>query len=273
MADSFALGADPEGLLVVKKTGAIRTPADIVYDPDPHDSAGKATAIGKDGNRETSSFEFRPGRSSSSLALVNRIGELATRLYKHYHPPGVAYKAGAYWHAPNGDEPLGGHIHLSWVGTGGIFGPDYANKLWQVCEILKGFRAEAEFLHPKLFNENDLALREKYARTNGKDFAIGLAIRPHQLEEVMATSHLEYRYPASWLDSPEAAYCFLGGAEYIVREVFGGKVGQERDWAEFIKKMFTDESFAPPKAPPLAHALTVAMNNVGPESFMDNWVS
>lgn len=268
MAEPFSLGTDPEALFVVKRTGKIRNPVDIIYDPDPHDEMGKATAIGKDGNRDTSSFELRPGRSDSAVVLVNRCGELLKKLHKHYHPKGIVYKAGAYVHP----EPLGGHIHLSWPKRGGFFDQSYSNRLWQMCEILKGFRAMSDYLIPHLFNDMQVVERLEYAKANKKDFAYGMAIRPGTLEKAMEEAHVEYRYPPSWLDTPEAAYCFLGGAEFIVREVFDTPIGVERAWGEFVHRMYTDSGMAPPNSPPLADALTIARQFVNPPDFMEHWV-
>ncbi len=269
MAADFQLGTDPEAVFVIKKTGTIRSPSDIIYDPDPHDVHGKATAVGKDGDRPTSSFELRPGRSDSGEVLVNRLADLIFKLHRHYHPAGVAYRAGAYYHP----EPLGGHIHLSWPDTGGVFGNLYTDMLWRVCEILKGFRASADFMMPKLFKEEQLVSRVEWARAQKRDFAFGLSIRPGTLDAVMKEAHVEYRYPPSWLDTPEAAYCFLGGAEFIVREVLDTPVGKARDWSAFAERMFTDAGMAPPNSPSLATALKVATRFAGSEDFALNWVN
>lgn len=265
--DEFALGADPEALLVIKRTGKIRSPQDIIYDPDPHDEIGKAAGIGKDGDRPTSSFELRPGRSTSGLVLVNRCADLISKLHKHYHPPGIVYRAGAFLEP----EPLGGHIHLSWPKTGDLFSRDAANRMWQVCEILKGFRTMTDFLIPSLFKAEEIQQRVAWAVKHGRDFASSVSMRPSSLEQIMGKAHVEYRYPPSWLDSPEAAYCFLGGAEIIVREVMSSSVGKAPNWSEYCRNMFV-EGMSPPGSPSLADALRVATEFAGPVDFAPQWV-
>lgn len=265
----FELGTDPEALLVIRKSARIRSPMGIIHDPDPHDERGRATAIGRDGDRDTSSFELRPGRSQSGLELVNRMGDLLTRLHKHYHPNGIAYKAGAYW-AP---EPLGGHIHWSWQQTGPILGDKYANRLWQVVEAIKGFSAMSDHLIPYLFDAAQVKERANYAMNHRRDFGSSTSTRPTGLEAAMREAHIEYRYPPSWLDCPEAAYCFLGGAEFIVRDVMTAQIGKSRDWKKFVAEMYSDQAIAPPGSPSLAEAFNVAKRFVAQDDFVTNWVA
>ena len=265
MAEDFKLGTDPECVAVIKRTGRIRNPNEIIEEPDSAHHEGRTGAIGVDGSRPTSSIEFRPGTGRSGEDLVNRLGDLIVQLRAHYHPRGIAYKSGA-WVDP---EPLGGHIHYSW-------GEDkrltFSDQLWHMAEVIEGLSAQSGFLTPHLFNGEELKKRQRYAEAhNRKDFGYPRSIRPVSMEEGVENRHFEYRCPPSWLNCPETAYCYLGGAELIVREVRSKNVGTPTDWPRFVDAMYK-EGLRPPGGPPLSDAFRIAVRHKKPDDFTDNWV-
>lgn len=261
----FFLGTDPEAVIVTRTQRKIRTAKDIISDPDPHSQKSElgANAIGLDGNRDTSSIEFRPGIAKTGEELVNRLATLCSRLHRHYHPRNILYQAGAYV-AP---EPLGGHIHVSWTG---IEHPSI--KAWYVSEMIQGLAAMSNYLVPKMFNPTECQLRKEYAKQNNRDFASPESIRPKGIELASVENHFEYRYPPSWLMTPEAAYCFLGGAETIVAEVLNSKIGQVRMWPEFVEKMYSNGGISPNKGMNLEEAYKIAVKHSQPYDFLDNWI-
>lgn len=269
MGKDFKLGTDPEAVLVVAKTGKIRRPHDIIEDRDPHSDQRPlgANAIGVDGNRETSSIELRPGVSSSGEDLVNRLADLIGLLASHYRPKGIVYRAGAYVDP----EPLGGHIHLSWPETK-PWTQSYSTTIWRVLETIAGWTEMANYLAPKLFPTAELDARILWARNNHRDFAGPASVRPATLDAAMQKSHIEYRYPPSWLMTPEAAYCFLGGAEQIATETFHNiGVGERIDWPKYVARMFADPGAAPEHGGNLVDALRVASKYSTAVNFVENW--
>jgi hypothetical protein len=264
----FVLGTDPEIAAILKKTKRIRTVKDVLVDTDPHSKKSPlgANAIGVDGDRDTASIEFRPGISTSGEDLVNRLATLVGKLRSHWHPPGIAYVSGP-WVDP---EPLGGHGHFSWPV---VKADDYSDQAWRVLELLRGLRIHAEYLVPKLFDPTLLKLRVDYAVGNNRDFASPGAYRPGTLEKVMLENHLEYRYPPSWMMTPEAAFCFLGGWELIGRKIFQDcSPGARVDWQKFVEQMFEGGGIAPPNSMNLRDAFAVAVKHKTPEDFSDNWI-
>jgi hypothetical protein len=263
-------GADPEFVAVALKTGKIVRPHNVINDPDPHGREGMATAIGVDGARETSSIELRPGISESGEDLVNRMADLIQQLVKHWKPKSIGYRAGA-WVAP---EPLGGHIHLGWNNVG-VFGTRaYNNRSWQVTEVLSGWQVMNNQLVRALFVDAEVQERMRYATRNRLDYGMPLATRPQGgIPAAMLENHIEFRCPPSWLHTPEAAYCFLGGAEMIAKEVFVGKIGQEWDWDSYVRRMFSDPGCSPPNSPPLSEAYRVAQKYVNVPDFSITWVA
>ena len=265
--EEFLLGADPEFGIKNRRNGRSRTARDVIHDPDPHSQKVLGAAIGLDGDRPTASLELRPGTSMSGEELVHRMGDLIVKLRNHYHPPGIAYISGP-WLDP---EPFGGHIHISWTPTSS-YTSDWSKKAWQISELLQGISEMSVFLTNTMFDPKLVKIRTQYAHEHGRDFANPKSTRPSTIEEILASGHVEYRYPPSWLMSPESAYCFLGGAEVIVREVFSAQLGKMNDWYEFTERMFKGEGISPPNSPSLATAFTVAQIHKFPEDFTDNWV-
>lgn len=274
----FFLGADPEFVMVSAKTGRIRSPHDIVLDPRDRHELG--SAIGTDGLRQTSSLELRPGKSKSGEELVNRMADLLGRLAAHYHPKSICYRAGAYV-AP---EPLGGHIHLSWhypppekTKDGYPFPihlPDaeYSDTVWRGLEWIRAMAVLTNILVPKIFDPVEVRGRITYASEHRSDFAFPYTVRPQGgIPAWIQAGHIEYRYPPSWLATPEAAYCFLGGAEIITRKIFSDPVGAVTDWEALLTGLFRDPKASPMGYIPLADALTVAERHVKIPDIIDAW--
>jgi hypothetical protein len=261
------IGTDPEFVMVSRRTRRIIAPHGVIHDPDPHNNRGQAAAIGVDGNRATSSIELRPGISDSGEELVNRMSDLMRSLRNHYHPPSVAYVAGA-WVEP---EPLGGHIHLGFPAV--EWGdPRYGETVWRVYETIQGWKEMTEALNRNLFDDASLRARVRWARDQGRDFADSMSIRPHRLEEALVDGHVEYRYPPSWMMTPEAAYCYLGGAEVIMKHAFNMQHGVKVDWEEFVSRMFKDDGLRPESGLSLADAYKVAIKYTDTQQdIMDHW--
>lgn len=268
MGAYYVIGTDPEFVLVSKRNGKIRTPHDIVGEPDPHGRRSMPQGIGVDGDRPTASIEFRPGVSSSGEDLVNRIGDFIGMFRDHYNPPGIGLKAGA-WAAP---EPLGGHIHLGWDDSGTWGSALYNDKLWQVGEVIRGWQAKSDYLIPYLFSSKEVLARTKYANEHGLDYALKMSTRPQGgLQAAMTENHIEFRYPPSWLTTPEAAYCFLGGAEVIAKAVFNNPVGTRWDWPRFVEQMYSDPGLSPEHCAPLPGAFEVAKQYITVPDFGEHW--
>lgn len=270
----FDLGTDPESVLQIVATGKIRTAKDVITD------VHKNNGIGLDGERPTASIEFRPGIAKTGEDLVNALAVQINTLRNHYKPKGVIYRAGA-WVTP---EPLGGHIHFSWPATLELGASEVHN-------ILNGWKYLSNYLNPRFFDETELKKRINHAKHYGKDFAKPMAFRAGEqgnsaqggsnhgdpdkntIVAALRTRHFEYRYPPSWLLTPEMAYCYLGGAEVVARRVIGGKFGTEMRWPKFIERMFTGD-VSPPNGPSLSDAFNVAVKFTDWNTdYTDNWVA
>jgi hypothetical protein len=267
--EGLVLGTDPESVFWLKPRKQIRNPHDVLSDPmrAPHE---RLAAIGVDGDRPTSSIEFRPGMSLSGEELVNRIADLVEILRGHYHPKHIAYRAGA-WVNP---EPLGGHIHLGWSKQLTPYSAEYNDWLWRLAEIVAAWQAQADYVVPKLFREEDLTNRTNYAIQNRRDFATRFAMRPEGgWSAVMNDKHFEFRFWPSWMNTPEAAYVVLGGAEVLVREIVSMQPGRRTDWPKFVERMYTDGGINPPAGPSLAAAFGVALKHNDVEDFAETWTA
>lgn len=276
----FRIGTDVEFVPTYKIRGSIRPAHDIVRETNDMRANGEILAIGRDGDRDTASMEFRPGASKSAETLVDNLYDLIKIVDEEYHPPGIIYRTGAFVHC----EPLGGHLHLSWKPTlrdvrqdDDEIGPDLPTQnlhMRWVQRVLHGWRNMSSFLVSSLYPEADIIRRVSWAKAHHRDFAFINSIRPRQLRQALYEGHVEYRYPPSWLLTPEHAYCFLGGAEVIVRHVLDGTRLKKGKWNQFIYDMFNDEDagIAPPNSPNLARAFKVASQYKDWKvDFIGNW--
>lgn len=252
------VGTDPEAGCVIKRTGEWRSLIQIFEDPD------KTGAIGLDGQRRTASLEFRPGIQRNSEILVHRLADLVNKVREYYHPPGIAYRTGA-WVNP---EPLGGHVHFSWR----FLEPTPA----QIRRLLTGLNVTQLKLITELFPADQLDARRRWAINNGRDYAKLGAFRavPHKVgtfAEVVATKHIEYRYTPSWLLTPEMAYLFLASAEVVARQVL--LENYAGTWRNLMTGIL-DGTFLPqPGAPSIRAAYQVARRNLDwKQDFTDNWL-
>ena len=129
------------------------------------------------------------------------------------------------------------------------------------------------FLVNELFPENEIQTRLSWALDNARDFAKENSIRPHTVQQAAYDNHIEYRYPPSWLLTPEHAFCFLGAAELIARTVTeapGRRV--PGGWARFVHRMFTDEAIALDGIS-LAKTFAVAKHHTDWNiDFVENWI-
>ena len=272
-AEPLGFGTDPEVAIVLAKTGAIRSPHDIVVDP-ANSRNERFGAVGVDGNRPTSPIELRPGVSASGEELVNRLADLFGMVVKHYHPRGIRYRAGAYIQNPGGQsEPLGFHIHLGWRDPASPGTYEYNLNVFRVMEVISGWQAMADYLVPRLFLAEEVAARIDYAKRGNHDFALPLTFRPKEgLSRAISDRHIEFRFLPSCMQTPEAAYCALGGAEIIAKEVFGVDGMKKRDWPAFVAKMYTDAGVSPVGSPPVSEALDLAVRYVDVPDIANTWV-
>lgn len=252
-------GTDPEcGIVVKHTTGAHvwRPVTRIFQDPD------KILAIGLDGQRDTASLEFRPGIHCNAETLVHRLKELIDIAVDHYHPASVQYRAGA-WVDP---EPLGGHVHVSWDAE--LVNPTAS----QIRKFVTGLNLVHEHLTNKMFPENDLQKRLQYSVGHARDYARIGSIRPNTPEYVIANRHIEYRYPPSWLLTPEMAYCYLGTAEVLATLALVEGVPASFRWGTVMQAMLVDGTLNPEGGPSLAKSYAVATRNLDFNTdFTDNW--
>lgn len=251
-------GTDPECGVVTKHINnqyVWRPVTRIFQDPD------KNLAIGLDGQRDTASLEFRPGIHGNAETLIHRLKELIDVAVGYYHPPGVQYRAGA-WVDP---EPLGGHVHVSW--------DDNINPTpSQLRKFVTGLNLVHEHLTNKMFPAQDLTWRLQYSVGHDRDYARLGSIRPHTPEGAIADRHIEYRYPPSWLLTPEMAYCYLGTAEVIANMALVEGVPTTFRWGPVMQAMLVDGTLDPEGGPSLAKAYAVALRNLRFDTdFTDNW--
>jgi len=253
----FNIGTDPEAGCVYKQTGEWRTLVGIFVDPN------KGSAIGLDGQRRTASLEFRPGIQKSSEVLVHRLFELVNKVRAYYHPPGIAYRAGA-WVSP---EPLGGHVHFSWN--------NLTVSKAQVHRLLTGLNVTQYKLITELFPADQLNLRRRWALQEGRDYAKLGAFRavPHRagtLVDVLDMQHIEYRYTPSWMLTPEMAYLFLATAETVGRMVLLDDY--KGAWGSVLSSMLAGDVLPQPGAPSIREAYQIAKRHLDwSQDFTDNW--
>lgn len=251
-------GTDPEaGVVVRTANGRIvwRSVTRIFQDPE------KNLAIGLDGQRDTASLEFRPGIHESAEVLIHRLHELVNIAVDYYHPPGVQYRAGA-WVEP---EPLGGHVHVSW--------DDNIRPTTSVIrKFVSGMNLVHEYLTARMFPEDDLRLRLQYSVGHERDYARLGSIRPNTPEAAMLDRHIEYRYPPSWMLTPEMAYCYLGTAEVIANLVLVQGVAPSMRWHPIMEAMLLEGTLDPEGGPSLAKSFAVALRHLDFNTdFAVNW--
>src|SRR5690349_9060946 len=237
-------GTDPEaGTVVARGAGYIWRPVTRIFeDPD------KNLAIGLDGHRDTASLEFRPGIQKSAEVLIHRLYELITLAVEYYHPPGLQYRTGA-WVEP---EPLGGHVHISWDESVDPTTTD-------LRRLITGLNLAHGRLTHEMFPARDLRVRHEYAVANRRDYGRLGSIRPNDPYEALMDKHVEYRYPPSWLLTPEMAYCYLGSAEVIAQIALREGTQPGYKWNPIFDAMFVDGTLNPPDgAPSLARAYQIA---------------
>lgn len=251
-------GTDPEaGTVVVRPNGTIRwrPVTHIFQDPE------KTLAIGLDGQRETASLEFRPGIQKSAEILVHRLHELITLAVDFYHPPGMQYRTGA-WIEP---EPLGGHVHVSWDDSIRPTSTD-------LRRMIVGLNALHEQLTTEMFPAEDLRIRHQYAVGHDRDYGRPGSVRPNNLEAAIAEQHIEYRYPPSWLLTPEMAYCYLGSAEVLANMALVEGIPERQRWQPVFNAMFVEGGLNPPGSPSLAVAYQIAKRHLNFQSdFTPAW--
>lgn len=224
------LGTDVEILGVHKTRGTILNPRRVIgiVDNDPHNEEGNATAIGCDGFRETSSIEFRPGVSTSPVTLVNRLGALCKQLHDYFHPEWMYYRAGAYY----GGEPLGGHLHVGWPAKYRF--TILPAKITQLITALSKF---TDSVSPGLFSMSELDERMQHARRNHRDYALPASYRPGSVPETLNEMHLEYRYPACWMNTPEEAFVFLGALYYLANTIFNNRIATPKMLDSLVEEL------------------------------------
>lgn len=252
-------GTDPEAGVIARHITGVpvwRPVVRIFNDPE------KNLAIGLDGQRDTASLEFRPGIHRSAEILVHRLYELIKIAVDHYHPPGVEYRSGA-WVDP---EPLGGHVHISWDEELRVLPT-------QIRKMVSGLNFVHEYLTTRMFPAADLTRRLQYSAGHQRDYARLGSIRPNTPEEAVGNRHIEYRYPPSWLLTPEMAYCYLGSAEVLANTALVEGVTPGYRWGPVMGAMLDEGTLDPPGGPSLAKAYAVALRHLDFNTdFVQNWL-
>lgn len=88
----------------------------------------------------------------------------------------------------------------------------------------------------------------------------------------MMNHHVEYRYPPSWLLTPEMAYVYLGTAEVIANIALVEQVTPAYRWRPVMDAMLVEGSLDPEGGPSLAKAYAVALRHLDFNTdFTDAW--
>ena len=259
-ASIIFIGTDPEIGCVYKRSGEWRSIVHIFHDED------KRHAIGLDGQRTTASLELRPGIHESAESVVHRLATLVNLMREYYHPPVVAYRCGA-WVDP---EPLGGHIHLSWDN-------EVAPTEQTIRRLLSGLNVIQHRLVMEMFDTGQLAIRRNHAARNGRDYGKLGVFRavPHAqgtFAHVVRQRHIEYRYPPSWMLTPEMAYTFLASAEIVAKLVL--VEGYTGPWRAVARDIFDEGTRLPePGAPSVKQAYLLAKRHLRwTDDLTDHWL-
>jgi len=168
-------------------------------------------------------------------------------------------------------EPLGGHLHFSWCDIEDVTPVT-------VRSLLMGLNVVHHRLVTEFFDEGQLIIRRMYADDRGRDYAkLGMfravAHRQGTFDQVVQAQHIEYRYPPSWMLTPEMAYVFLASGEIVARKVLIEKYtgtwrGLAMDILDFGEVLPADG------APSVKQAYEIAKRNLNwKQDFTDNWLT
>lgn len=195
----WKLGADPEALLYSKEHDAVISATSLCGG-----RGSVSTRIGTDGHATT--LELRPSPSKSVLVVMADLGEAMLEINKFFeavthHTPnlGLSMVAQAYFK----NEPLGGHIHLS-----------YKNKPSTDGNVLRTQRTLAHTVHKLVheFSEFYKVYDPSVTSRNNSSYGEGGELYRSQPGGVNF-ERFEYRIPPTWLSTPLTAYCYLGLAK------------------------------------------------------------
>lgn len=193
----WKLGADPEAVIYSFGKDKVISAQNFCGG-----RSAMSTRIGTDGHAST--LEFRPAPSKSVLVVMSDLAEALLEVGKcldhiNSENPDLYLKIVAQAYMAN--EPLGGHIHLSYKAAKGFRANGLGAELYVGREVHK---LGARLI--EIYKDSTIEARNQTAYGSNGEIA---RVQPGG----DSFARVEYRIPPTWLHTPLVAYCFLGIAK------------------------------------------------------------
>ncbi len=223
----WKIGADPEAVVYSAGKDTIISATNFCG------GGAMSSRIGTDGHATT--MEFRPSPSKSVLVVMSDLAEALLLVGKcldeiNQESPGLDLKivSQAYFK----QEPLGGHVHLSYKAARG-FSLNEISGLQNTAGKLVHMVSESI-----MANYGDKSM----AKRNETSYGANAEVARNQ-PGGSTWGRFEYRVPPTWLRNPLTAYCFLGAAKLAMLNLpkLVGIVPGATDFLPLIKELTLSE--------------------------------